>query len=168
MSRPLRFLGKMNRTLARLCLFASACGLVLMTVVIGVQVFGRYVLNHSPSWSETFCLLLMLYYIMFAAAAGVRDKFHIGLTLVFSKMPPSIQRGLTLFSFLVLALFGVGMVWFGSQMTATTWSHIIPTLEIPTGLSYLPFPIAGVLFVLFSVEHIMAVFAGEEVASSWS
>ena len=50
----------------------AAVGLVLMTLIIGWQVFGRYVLNSSPSWSEQASLALMIWYVSLAAAAGVR------------------------------------------------------------------------------------------------
>ena len=157
-----------NRRLSRICLWGSAGGLVLMTVVIGIQVFGRYVLSSTPNWSEKFCLLLMIYYIMFAAAAGVRDKTHIGLAFLAAVLPGPVKRVTDLFVALSLGLFGCGMVWFGWQMVQSTWTHVIPTLGLPVGLSYLPFPLAGVLFILFSLEHVLALIAGSEVAPSWN
>lgn len=157
-----------NRRLSRICLQGSAAGLVLMTVVIGIQVFGRYVLNSSPNWSEKFCLLLMIYYIMFAAAAGVHDRTHIGLTFLATVLPDRVKRVTDLFVALSLALFGCGMTFFGWQMVQSTWTHVIPTLGLSVGLSYLPFPLAGLLFILFSVEHILAFFTGTEVKPSWN
>ena len=36
------------------------------------------------------------------------------------------------------------------------WHYKIPTLGISEGVSYVPLVIAGVLIVLFSIEHIVA------------
>lgn len=138
-----------------------------MTVIIGIQIFGRYVLNSTPNWSEKFCLLLMIYYIIFAAAAGVRDKTHIGLAFFASILPGPAKKFADMFVALSMGLFGCGMTWYGWQMVESTWTHVIPTLGIPVGLSYLPFPLGGLLFVLFSLEHIMALVIGEEVTPSW-
>ena len=168
MSAALTRLSPFNRGLSRVCLWGSAAGLVLMTVVIGIQVFGRYVLNSSPNWSEKFCLLLMIYYIMFAAAAGVHDKTHIGLAFLSSVRPGPVRRITDVFVALSLGLFGCGMTWFGWQMAQSTWTHVIPTLGLPVGLSYLPFPLAGLLFILFSLEHVLALLAGVEVRPSWN
>lgn len=168
MSNAIARLSLINRTLSRVCLWGSAAGLVLMTVVIGIQVFGRYVLNSTPNWSEKFCLLLMIYYIMFAAAAGVRDKSHIGLAFLSAMLPGPLKRITDIFVALSMGLFGCGMVWFGWQMVQATWTHVIPTLELPVGISYLPFPLAGLLFMLFSLEHVLVLFAGTEEAHSWS
>lgn len=158
----------LNRSLSRVCLWGSAAGLVLMTAIIGIQVFGRYVLNSSPNWSEKSCLLLMIYYIMFAAAAGVHDKSHIGLAFLAAILPAPVKRVTNLFVALSMGLFGCGMTWFGWQMVQSTWSHVIPTLELPVGISYLPFPLAGLLFMLFSLEHVLALITGTEVKPSWS
>ena len=43
------------------------------------QVFGRYVLNDTPTWAESLALLLVLYMTMLGVAVGVRDAGHIGL-----------------------------------------------------------------------------------------
>jgi len=146
-----------NRIFAKACLWFSGFGLVLMTAIIGWQVYARYVLNDTPRWSERFCLLLMLYFILFAAAAGIRDKTHIGLVLFRDLLPPLPRKIATIITHLIVLTFGAGMVWFGMDMVISTWTHIIPTLEIPTGISYLPFPLSGVLFVLFSLEHILSI-----------
>ncbi len=151
-----------NKWFATICLWISGFGLTLMTAVIGYQVFCRYVLNDSPNWSEKFCLLLMIYYIMLAAAAGVRDKAHIGLTIINSVSPPWLQRIFEAFSACSLILFGIGMLWYGSQMVGSTWEHVIPTLGLSTGISYLPFPLAGALFILFAIELLMNAALGKE------
>ena len=141
--------------LSQLCLWLSAGGLVVMTAVIGWQVWGRYVLNDTPHWSERLSLLLMIYYILFAAAVGVRERFHLGLVLLRTALPPAGQRRLDIVVSLIVAGFGAAMVWYGAQMVTSTWSHSIPTLGLPTGLSYLPFPIAGGLILLFALEQML-------------
>ncbi len=168
MARLLDILENVNRGIARCCLWLSAVGLVAMTAIIGWQVFGRYVLNDSPQWSEVLCLFLMTYYILFAAAAGVHDKFHIGLTFTRLWLSPKGARVCDGIIYLIVGLFGLGMVWFGAQMAATTWTHVIPTLNISVGVSYLPFPLAGLLFILFSLEHILNAIFDKEARPSWN
>ncbi|HWM28732.1 MAG TPA: TRAP transporter small permease subunit, partial [Woeseiaceae bacterium] len=59
----------------------AGIGLLLMTLIIGWQVFARYVLNDSPAWAEQAALLLMIWYVMFAAAAGVRELHAVDTTV---------------------------------------------------------------------------------------
>jgi hypothetical protein len=60
----------MINRLSKLLVSIGAVGITVMTVVIGWQVFGRYVLNASPAWSEQLALVLMVWIVMFTAAAG--------------------------------------------------------------------------------------------------
>ncbi len=168
MTAVLESLAVFSRGISRFALWFSATGLALMTVVIGWQVWGRYVLNDSPQWTERFSLLLMLYYIMLAAAVGVRERFHLGLVFVVHALPPRPRRVAEIAAHLVVGAFGGFMAWYGSSIAVATWSHTIPTLGLPTGSSYLPFPIAGVLIVLFSLEHILNALTGSEVKSTWN
>ncbi len=150
-----------NRRLCDGALWLAAGGLVAMTAIVGWQVWGRYVLNDTPSWSERLSLFLMTWYVLLAAAVGVRERLHIGLVFFKDSLPEPIRRPVDLLVHLVVAAFGLAMIWYGGEMAASTWSHVIPTLGLPVGLGYLPFPLAGLLVVLFSLEHLLADFRGE-------
>ena len=72
----------MGRTVSDWLVRFGALGLVVMTAIVGWQVFGRFVLDSSPSWTEQASLVLMIWYVMFAAAAGVYEGFHIRIALI--------------------------------------------------------------------------------------
>ena len=65
--------------IARLALQLGVLGLVLIIACVSYQVFGRYVLNNTPTWAESLALLLVLYVTMLGCAVGVRDAGHIGM-----------------------------------------------------------------------------------------
>lgn len=145
---------------ARVALWLSGAGLVVMTAAIGWQVFGRFVLNNSPTWTEPVSLLLMLYYILLAAAVGVREGFHLSLDLFRSLAPPGARFVFDAVNHSVVGLFGVAMAWYGAALARATWNNKIAVLDIPQGISYLPIAIAGALIALFALEHLLALLAG--------
>lgn len=53
--------------LARCAIFIACVALISMNLVEGWQVFARYVLNDSPSWTEPVALVLMSAAMMFGA-----------------------------------------------------------------------------------------------------
>ena len=75
---------------------------------------------------------------------------------------------LDLFSNVLVGAFGGALGWYGLEIARRTWNQTIPTLGIPTGTSYLAFPIAGAAIVLFSIEHILRSLSGQEVKRGWS
>lgn len=147
--------------------FANA-GLIVMSAIIGWQVFARYVLNASPAWAEQAALLLMIWYVLFAAAAGVREQFHIRITVFADALPEGGRKAAALVAHGAVALFGAAMAWWGSELVHATWSHVIPTLGLPRGMAYLPIPAAGLLIVAFSLEHVLAVLRNQEVVKGWN
>ncbi|WOI53474.1 TRAP transporter small permease [Parvularcula sp. LCG005] len=159
---------KVSRIASRLSLYLSAAGLIGMTIIIGWQVFARYVLNAAPAWTEQAALFLMLWFILFAAAVGVRERFHIRLTLVQDMLPARQSYLLRTFCHLIVLVFGVFMAWSGFQLIALTWEHVIPTLGLPRGLAYVPIAGAGILIAFFSLEHILTEARGDEVKPLWN
>ena len=155
MTNWLSRLAVVTHKLTRLALIISAAGLVLMTLIIGWQVFARYVLNASPAWSETVALLLMLYYIMLAAAVGVYEEFHLGLKIVLDTVPANIRRALDIFNNALIAVFGVAMLIYGTRLAQFTADHIIPTIGISRAFAYLPFAAAGLLISVFALERLL-------------
>ena len=147
--------------------FASA-GLLLMTAIITWQVFARYVLNNSPTWGEQAALLLMIWFVMFAAAAGVREGFHIRIVVVADNLPQKPKQFVHLFAHAVVGLFGLAMVWFGVELVREVWQHVIPTLGLSRGYAYVPIPIAGLLIFGFALEHVVADIRGREVSKLWN
>ena len=147
-------LARVNRIARRYLLISSASGLMVMTVVIGWQVFARFLLNNSPAWSETFSLILMLYYIMFAAAVGVSEGYHLGIKIILARLSGAPQKWVMTVGDFSVAVFGLLMCVNSVSLVQYTQSHIIPTLNISRAVAYWPFIISGALITLFSVERI--------------
>ena len=153
--------------LSRAALLLSAMGLVAMTLIIGGQVFARYVLDASPAWTEQAALYLMLWFILFASAAGVREGFHIRLSLLQDKLPPHARALLAQACYLLVAVFGVFMAIGGAELALETWHHKTPTLGLSRGTAFFPMAGAGALIVFFSLEHVIAIARGREVEKLW-
>lgn len=153
---------------SRIVRWCAGAGLLLITAIIAWQVFARYVLNASPAWAEQAALLLMIWYVLLAAAAGVREGFHIRIAVFADALPPRARRAIVILMHALVGAFGLAMAWFGAELARETWQHVIPTLGISRGFAYVPISIAGVLIAAWSVEHVVAVIRGTEIEGQWS
>lgn len=153
--------------LAKICLQLGVIGLVLIIAAVAWQVFGRYVLNNTPTWAESAALLLVLYVTMLGCAVGVRDAGHIGMELLGLILPARFETHVAVLIHLLTALFGVLMAWNCATLFDSVRGYMIPTLNLSESWRFVPFVLAGVLIVLFSVEHIVAISKGEEVRPAW-
>lgn len=154
MSQQSRILLALDR-IRLIALYISGCCLVAMTLVIAYLVFGRYVLNSTPSWAEALSILLMSWFIFLGAAVGVRENTHLGFDVLLYIMPSAGKKLLRTLADLAVLAFGIGMVFFGWQLVVGTWTAIKPTLGIPDGAGYIPLVVGGVLVSVFSTTRII-------------
>jgi TRAP-type C4-dicarboxylate transport system permease small subunit len=145
---------------------AVACLLGIVATVVG-SVFWRYVLEDAPAWSEQVALILVINVAMFGAAAGVRDEGHIGMESLVGLLPKPMQFWIGNIVGFFSILFGVSLVWGCTMMAISVWPNGIPTLGISEAWRYIPCVIAGVLIILFSIEHLIAMYTDKEVIPSW-
>jgi TRAP-type C4-dicarboxylate transport system permease small subunit len=163
MTAGLQKLGGLLARLSALSLWLAGLGLVAMTVMVAWQVFCRYVLNDSPSWTEPGAIMLMSWFIFLGAAVGVRENYHLGFDVLLYVLPKSGKKWLRMISDLVAFAFAVGMVWYGSQLVSLTWNTTLPSLRISGGWDYVPLVAGGILMGLFSLERIVLRLAGAPI-----
>jgi len=142
------------RTLARICMWLGIVGLVAVICAVSWQVFGRYVLNNTPTWAESLALLLVIYVTMFGVAVGVRDAGHIGLESFLVLAPDWLRLKMEFLIHALVLVFGAAMAWNCALLAESVWSYRLPTLWISEGWKYVPATIAGVLrHVLHRTHH---------------
>lgn len=159
---------KLCAGLSKLCLMAAVVGLIAVILCVQWQVFGRYIMNDTPTWAEALAMLLVLFVTAFGLAVGVRDAGHIGLESMVALLPAVWQRRIEVLIHVLIGLFGALMVYGGWVWAVAKWDEKKPMLPITDGIDYVPLIIAGVLIVLFSIEHIGAILQGKGVEPAWN
>ena len=134
--------------------------LVVLTAIFGWLVFGRYVLNATPTWVEQVALLLIVYISFFGGAVGVHEKTHLGVSVFRELSPRPVQRLFELVSYLVMAGFGLVMATAGYKLTVFKWSTDIPLLHLSEGVRAIPIMLSGILIFVFTVGHLIHFFKG--------
>ena len=96
--------------LSFLCMLAASIAIVVLIATFGWLVFGRYVLNVTPTWVEQLALLLICYVTYLGAAVGIHENTHLGVTLFRDMMGWRVSHFLKLVIDIVLAGFGLIML----------------------------------------------------------
>ena len=132
------------------CIVVASVALVVLIVTFGWLVFGRYVLNVTPTWVEQLALLLICYIAFLGAAAGIREDSHLGVTLFRDMLPMPAQKAVLIGIDLILAGFGAVMVIAGITLMRFGWDTLLPMLDIPESFRTLAITSCGALVCLFS------------------
>lgn len=111
--------------------------LILLNLVVGAQVFARYVLNHSLFWSEELARYLFIWLVFLSAAMVLRQDRHIQVSVFVDMLPASMKRAIIILGDLLM--FGFVLVVFveSVRLAGMVWTVLTAAMEIPWTLVYL-------------------------------
>ena len=144
--------------ISQICTLITGVMLVVLTVIFGWLVFGRYVLNATPTWVEQVSLLLIVYIGFLGASVGIHKKTHLGVAVFREISPKPVQKVFELATHILLAGFGLIMTVYGYKLTAFKWVTKIPLINVSEGLRSLPIVLSGIFIFLFSIGHLIHFF----------
>lgn len=165
MSLPARVFKSCDRLMALLAgaasLLSGIC-LVALVAAFGWLVFGRYVLNATPTWVEQVALLLIVVITFFSTASNVRAGANLSVDILPLMLPWRWRRWLLALIDITLAGFGLLMALKGFDLTLFAWTTKVPMINLPEGLRTLPLVVCGTLMVLFGATNAVKRFAEGE------
>jgi len=139
----------------RLVIVAAGTALVGLVIMMGWLVFGRYVLNDTPTWVERAATLSILCIALPVAAVGVRERFHLSVLGFRESLPLGIQRWIAVGCDTLVGLFGFAMMYNSQELVEMVWNFRIPLLGISQGWTYVPLMVCGGLITLFAIEQVL-------------
>ncbi|KAF1686816.1 TRAP transporter permease DctQ [Pseudoxanthomonas broegbernensis] len=142
----------------------AAAALLGLVVVQGWQVFARYVINDSPSWTEPVTLLLLATSMSLGAAAGVHGNRHFGFYLLHDHVRPAVRRAIDVVAQLVVAAIGAVIAWWAGVLLLDGLDIKTAGANLPLSINYLPLALGGALMTLFALNRLALALASDEGA----
>ena len=119
-----------------------------MALIVVLQVFARYVLNHSLFWSEELARYCLVWISFLGASVAYHDRAHPGVNLLFSRLTPAMERWLAVTVHLIsLGLFSI-MVVHGIKFAFFVRFQITPALAISKWIIMGILPVSGAVFMV--------------------
>ena len=137
---------------------ASGVALVVLIAIFGWLVFGRYVLNDTPTWVEQLSLLLVVWITFLGAAVGVHRGTHLSVDFIREGLPAPLRAASRIASDLLLLIFGGLMTWHGTLLAMKGAGRAVPMLGVTEAWRSAPLALAGALIAIFSVARLVRVF----------
>ncbi len=115
----IRFLQWVDATTRKILVAFCAVLLALMVVFTVYTVVMRYVFEDPPVWGDLLTVLSNIWLVFLALAITVRDKSHIALDLIYSRLPPFLGFAVQQFWSLVIFALGLVIFYYGLEAVAT-------------------------------------------------
>lgn len=121
------------------------------------QVFGRYVLNKSFSFTEEFARFALIWLTILGAAYLNGKQEHLAMDYWLNKLPPEgraarqrlIEIFMAVFALFVMVIGGGNLVY-----TTLRLGQVSPAIGVPLGVVYAIVPISGLLIIFFSFYNL--------------
>ncbi len=157
--RPIdRFIGLVEE-------IVSISALVVLSVLVIIQVFWRYVLNSGILWTDEVITILMVMMTMFGSAAMTRRKLHTELLVFVDKLPEPARRAVRILTSLIgLAFLGV-FLFASARYSLTTRGMVTTVLRIPMQYIFVILPIGAVFSIYEYLKTMPSVLTGRPDAA---
>ncbi|EAU39747.1 putative C4-dicarboxylate small membrane transport protein [Fulvimarina pelagi HTCC2506] len=136
------------------CMAIASVMMVILIAIFGWLVFGRYVLNNTPTWVEQAALLLIVWITFLGAAAGVWRSTHLSIDFVREAMPALPRDILRVLTDVGLLIFGGYMAWYGATLALNNIRRTVPMLGVSEGWRGMPLSLCGALVVIFALAKL--------------
>ena len=111
--------------------------LILLNLVVGLQIFSRYLLNHSLFWSEELARYIFIWLVFLSGAMVLRQDRHIQVTVFVDMLPPVVRSGVLILGDLLMLGFALTVCVEGIRLSGMVWTVPTAAMEIPWALVYL-------------------------------
>jgi TRAP-type C4-dicarboxylate transport system permease small subunit len=142
--------------------------LILLNLVVGAQVFARYVVNHSLFWSEELARYLFIWLVFLSASLVLRQDRHIQVTAFVDILPVSIRRVIIALGDLLMLGFVLIVFVESIRLAGMVWTVLTAAMEIPWAFVYLGIILGMATMVLVLLGSLWARLTGRrEERRAW-
>ncbi|NYT59025.1 TRAP transporter small permease [Alcaligenaceae bacterium] len=132
--------------------------LSLMSILIGAQVFMRYVMGDSLTWSEELARYAFIWATYLGVAYGVKRNAHICVEAAVTRLPGLYRHYASILSHVLFIVFAVLVVKEGYALTLKIFSfgQQSSAMGLPMGYIYLAPTVGFALVILRLLQCIVA------------
>jgi TRAP-type C4-dicarboxylate transport system permease small subunit len=125
-----------------------------MLIIASAQVFFRYVINLSISWSQDLLTYMLIWSVFIGISLAVKKRKHIKVELAFVILPERMQFHLKIFSNLVFMAF-CGIFSYYSMIKVYKLIFVNQQISESTGLSMWMIQIAVPIGFILSIYRLV-------------
>ncbi|RSL35349.1 TRAP transporter small permease [Salibacterium salarium] len=130
---------------------------VVMVVVIAMQVFMRYVVGDSLSWSEELARFCFIWLVYIGISYGVKKQRHIKVDAMLILFKQKGKIVMNMIANVIFLIFAVVVIYYGQSVALRILElgQESPALHIPMGIVYLATPVGMGLTAIRLIQQLI-------------
>lgn len=126
----------------------------LMFIIVGTNVFFRYILNSSLGWADELSRFIFIWISFLGAVVAYQNNEHVGLDFVVAKITSPVLRSLIRLLGRVCILVVLVSLAYNGWLVAISSSSVSPALYIPMTYVYGVVPFSALLMCIICLIKI--------------
>lgn len=127
---------------------------VAFSVIMFVNVVGRYVFNFSFVWSDEFIRYTFIWMILLGSGVAIKRKAHLGFDLIISKLPLKLQTFSVLLNDVLISIFLILFFFNGINLLKSAGMTPSPSMNIPMAFVYIVLPLSSIIMFIYIISSI--------------
>lgn len=123
-----------------------------LVILVFIQVFARYVLNHSFTWVEEVTRFSFIWLIYLGGIITIERGINICFDLVLDSLSFGLWKIVYTLSNLVYFSFLLAILVLGIKVAMLNMVQLSPLLSIPVGVVYLALPVGALGMILAQIS----------------
>jgi TRAP-type C4-dicarboxylate transport system permease small subunit len=146
----------LSRWCARLTVIAVFALGIALVICILISVFFRYVVGQALSWPEELSMFLFTWLILLTSSLGVREGFHVRLSIVFEHLPTPIHGVLARLITVAITAFGAVLIYSGNDLVVRATGHLSATIGYPLEIINCSVSVCGALIMVHGLSSLLS------------
>ena len=142
----LHIIEKMSAVANKVASNATVVLFTIMTLIVWVQIFYRFILGGGIVWSEEIAKYLMVWMALLGSSMLFREGGHIAINYFISKF--SFLRFILMFHAILSAVLFVLLIYYGIDYAVFGFRCISPASGISKFWPYLSIPVGGAFLLI--------------------
>jgi TRAP-type C4-dicarboxylate transport system permease small subunit len=134
--------------------YAVAAIFAAMCLIGLLQVFNRFVLNQSISWSEEFQIYCHVWIVFLAIPIAYRHGAHMSVDSLKNLLPAKVAKGFDFCIEILWIWFAVSLAWLSWVVSEVAKLQSSPGLELPMNYVYYSMVVGGTYLLLVVLRRI--------------
>ncbi|MBD3306256.1 TRAP transporter small permease subunit [candidate division KSB3 bacterium] len=123
-----------------------------VTIIVGLAVFYRYVLNSPLQWAEEIARYILIWLSLIAASVAVKERKHINLTTVIRRLPQPVSLVIEIILYgIIIGVIAIIARYSWEMVVTRSLRQFSPSMAISMLWAHSALPVGFALILLQSL-----------------
>ncbi|MBF7097305.1 TRAP transporter small permease [Alkalibacter mobilis] len=133
----------------------ASIAFVFMILFVSLNVFTRYIIGYSMSFSEEVAYLSFTYVVFFGICMLFKYQALVAIDVLVERFPEKVQKFVEVFIYAFLTVVNAILIYYSVILTVQAWGRPTASLRIPYSFVDAPAVYAFTVMFVYSVRFLI-------------